>query len=140
MGNLCDHCSQAIPPFASAFMTARAWPVYMRSYMPRPPAQQDLMHAEFEDFARQRQVLQARELEVQHMTRTRNLNGLLDARVTISTSAAVSSHSHKKQQAPRRASSQVASQRSLTPFGAFPSGIEVFYRGAGTPSNRRHFF
>ena len=67
---------------------------------------------------RQRQDLEARELEIQRMTRTRNLNAVRDARVMTATSVAGSRHSRKKEQAPRHASSQIASQRSLTPSGA----------------------
>ena len=42
------------------------------------------------------------------------------------TAASVSGsrRSHKKEEAPRRASSQIVSQRSLTPSGTPPSGIE----------------
>ena len=82
------------------------------------------MQAEFEELARQRQDLEAQELEVQHMTRTRNLNAAREARVTNATSAVGSRHYYKKEQAPRCASSQIASQRSLT-----PSGIEVIGTG-----------
>ena len=63
------------------------------------------------------------------MTRNRNLNAVRDARVTTATSAAGSRHSHKKEQAPRHASSQIASQRSLTPSRAPPLGIEVISTG-----------
>ena len=41
--------------------------------MPRPPAQQAIMQAEFEELARQRQDLEARELEVQHTVNQFNL-------------------------------------------------------------------
>ena len=78
------------------------------------------MQSEFEELASQRQDLEARELEVQRMTRTHNLNAVRDARVATATSVAGSRPSCKKEQAPRRASSQIASQRSQT-----PSGIEV---------------
>ena len=67
------------------------------------------------------------------MTRTHNLNAVRDARVTKATSVAGSRHSRKKEQAPRRASSQIASQRSQTPSGAPPSGIEVI--GTGITQN-----
>ena len=70
--------------------------------MPRPPAQQAFMQAEFDELARQRQDLEDRELEVQHLTRTHNLNAVRDA--------TGSRHSLKKEHAPRRASFQIASQ------------------------------
>ena len=82
--------------------------------MHRPPAQQALMQAEFEELARQGQDLEARELEVQRMTRTRNLNIVREARVTNATSAVGNRPSRKKEQAPRCASSKIASLRSLT--------------------------
>ena len=71
--------SQATPD-ASAFMAPPAWPMYMPSYMPRPPAQKPLKQAEFEEFDRQGQYLEPRELKVQHMTRTHNLNAVRDAK------------------------------------------------------------
>ena len=92
--------SQATP-YASEFMAPPTWPMYVPSYMPRPPAQQALMQAEFEELARQCQDLEVRELEVQRMTRTRNLNAMRDARVTATTSVAGSRHSCNKEQAPR---------------------------------------
>ena len=76
------------------------------------------MQSEFEELASQRQDLEARELELQRMTRTHNFNAVRDARVATATSVAGSRHSRKKEQAPRRASSQIASQRSQTPSGA----------------------
>ena len=82
-------------------MAPPAWPMYMPSYMPRSPAQQALMQAEFEELTRQRQHLEAQELEVPRMTRTSNLNTVRDATVTTATSAAGSRHSHKKEQAPK---------------------------------------
>ena len=91
--------------------------------MSRPPVQQVSMQTEFEELARQRQELEARELEVQQMTRTLNLNAVPDARVMTAASVTGSRHSCAKEQAPlkpRRASSQVASQRSLTPSGSPP--------------------
>ena len=70
-------------PYASAFtfMAPPAWPMYMPSYMPRPPTQQAFMQAEFKELARQR-----RELKVQCMTRPCNLNAVRDARVATATS------------------------------------------------------
>ena len=93
--------------------------MYMPSYMPRP------MQAEFEELARQCQDLVARELEVQHMTRTCNSNAVRAAGATATASVPGSRHSRKKEQAPRPASSQIASKRSQTSSGAPPSGIEA---------------
>ena len=67
------------------------------------------MQAEFEELARQCQDLEARELEVQGMTRTLNLNAVREARVTTAASVAGSRHSHTKEHAPLK----------------LPSGIEV---------------
>ena len=93
--------------------------------MPRPPIQQAFMQAEFEELARQRQDLEARELEGQRMTQTCNLNAVRDAGVVTAASVPCSRHSRKKKQAPGRASSKIASKRSQTPSGAPPSGIKV---------------
>ena len=114
-------------PYASAFTARPAWPMYMPTYMymPRPPPQQAFMQAEFEKLARQRQDLEACELKVQRMNRTRNLNAVRDARVVTATSVAGSRHSLRKEQAPRHATSQIASQRSQAP----PSRIEVISTG-----------
>ena len=118
-------------PYASAFTAHPAWPMYMPSYMymPRPPPQQAFMQAEFEKLARQRQDLEACEIKVQRMTRTHNLNAVRDAGVATATSVAGSRHSLRKEQAPRHAASQIASQRSRTPSGAPPSRIEVISTG-----------
>ena len=59
------------------------------------------------------------------MTRTCNLNAARDARVATAASVLGSRCSRKKEQAPRRASSQISSKRSQTPSGAPPSGIKV---------------
>ena len=87
--------------------------------MPRP------MQAEFEELARQCQDLVAREPDVQRMTRTCNLNAVRAAGVATAVSVPGSRRSRMKEQAPRRASSQIASKRSQTPSGAPPSGILV---------------
>ena len=66
------------------------------------------------------------------MTRTLNLNAVRDAEVTTAASVTGSRHSPNREQAPlkhRRASSQVASQRSRTPSGAPSSGTEVISTG-----------
>ena len=111
-------------PYASAFMAPPAWPLYMFSYMPRPPTQLPFMQAQFEELARQCQDIEARELKVQCMSRTHNLNAVRDARVRSATSVRGSKCTRGKEQAPGHASSQLASQRSQTLSGALP-GIEV---------------
>ena len=67
------------------------------------------MQDEIEEVARQRQDLEARDLDVEQMT---SLNAVRDARVTTAASVAESRHSRSREQAPlkpKRASSQVAS-------------------------------
>ena len=59
------------------------------------------------------------------MTQTCNLNAVRDTAVATAASVPGSRHSRKKEQAPRRASFQIASKRSQTPSGAPPAGIEV---------------
>ena len=59
------------------------------------------------------------------MTRTCNLNVVRDAGVATPASVTGSRHSRYKEQAPRGASSQIASKRSQTPSGAPPLGIEA---------------
>ena len=77
----------------------------MPCHIPRP------MQAESEELAMQHQDLVARELEVQRMTRTCNFNAVRAAGVTTTVSVPGSRHSCKKEQAPRQASSQIASKR-----------------------------
>ena len=81
------------------------------------------MQAQFEELARHRQDIEARELKVQRMSRTHNLNAVRDARVRSATSIRGSKRTHGKEQAPERASSQLPSYRSQTPSGAPTSGI-----------------
>ena len=64
-------------------MAPPAWPMYMPSYMPRPPTQQAFM---LEELARQGQDLEAHELKVQHMARTCNLDDVRDAGVVTAAS------------------------------------------------------
>ena len=65
-----------------------------------------------------------------------------DAGVATAASVTGSRHSRKKEQAPRRASSQIPSKRSQTPSGAPPSGIEASTGIAQTvappPDSRRY--
>ena len=79
------------------------------------------MQAQFEELPRQRQDLEARELEVQLMSRTHNLNAVRDARVRSAASVRGSKHSREKEQLV----SQLASQRSQTASGSPPSWIEL---------------
>ena len=58
------------------------------------------MQAEFEELARQCQDLEARELEVQRMTRTLSLNAVRDATVTTAAYVIGSRHSRIREQAP----------------------------------------
>ena len=104
-------------PYASAFMAPPAWPIYMPSYMPRPPTQPPFMQAQFEELARQRQDLEAPELEVLCMSRTHDLNAVRDARVRLATSV--------------RGSKCIPVAIPAIPnlFGGSPSGIEVISTG-----------
>ena len=52
-------------------MAPPAWPMYM-----------PFMQAQFEELARQHEDIEVRELEVQPMSRTHNLNAVRNARVT----------------------------------------------------------
>ena len=91
--------------------------------MSKPPVQQVSMQAEFEELARQRQDLEARELEVQGMTRTLNLNAVREARVTTAACVAGSRHSRTKEQAPlkpRHASFQDHISKIPDPLGGSP--------------------
>ena len=109
-------------PYASTFMALPAWPIYMPSYMPRLHTQPPFIQAQFEELARQHQDTEARELEVQCMPGTHNLNAVRDARIRSATSVRGSKLTRGKEQGPRRASSQLAPQQSQTPSGAPPSG------------------
>ena len=122
-------CSSQPRPNASAFLAPPVWPMYMLNHMPRPLTQPPFMQAQFEELARQRQDIEARELEVQRMSRTRNLNAVRDARVRSVTSFRGSKCTSGKEQAPGCVVSQLASHRSQTPPGAPPSGIEVISTG-----------
>ena len=112
-------------PYASTFMAPPAWPMYinMPSYVPRSLTQPPFMQAQFEELARQREDIEVRELVVQRMSH--NLNVVRNARVRSATSVRGNKCTHDKEQAPGLAGSQSALQRSQTPSGAPPSGIEV---------------
>ena len=45
--------SSQLKPYTCALMAPPAWPMYMPSYMPRPPTQPPFMQAQFEELARQ---------------------------------------------------------------------------------------
>ena len=96
-------------------MVPPAWPMYMPSYLPGSPAQQTSMQAEREELARQCHDLEARELEVERMTRALILNAVRDAEAKSATPLVESSRSRTQEQAflkmPKCAISQV--QRSL---------------------------
>ena len=86
------------------------------------------MQAEREELARQRHDLEARELEVERITRALNLNAVVDAKAKYAAPVAKNTRTLTQEQAPfkpKRASSQVASQRSLAPTQGRPSGIKV---------------
>ena len=100
-------------------MAPTVWPMYMPSYMPRP------MQAEFGELARQHQDLMVCELKIQRMTQTCSLNAVRAAGATTTASVPGSRRSRKKEQAPRKTSSQIASKTSQTPSGAQPSGIKT---------------
>ena len=91
--------SQAMP-YPSAFMAPPAWPMYMPHYLPRPQAQQSSMQAEREKLARQRHDLEARELEVEWITRALNLNAVIDAKAKSAAPMAESSRTCTQEQAP----------------------------------------
>ena len=85
------------------------------------------MQAEREELARQRHDLMARVLEVERITRALNLNAVRDAEAKSAANVVECSHPLTQEQAtlkPKRASSQVTSQRSLAPTQGH-SGIKV---------------
>ena len=72
--------------------------------------------------------MESRELVVERRTRTLNLDAVRDSKVKAAAPVAGSRHSHTLEQPPlkpKRASSQVASPRSLVPTQGPPSGIKV---------------
>ena len=66
--------SSQLTPYACALVAPPAWPMFMPSYMPRPPTQPPFMQAQFEELARQCQDIEVQDLEVQRMCPTHNLN------------------------------------------------------------------
>ena len=84
-------------PYASAFMAPPAWPMYMPGCMPRPPTQPPFMQAQFEELIRQRQDIEARDLEViSKLYQTHNLNAVRDDRIRSATSVRGSKHTRGK--------------------------------------------
>ena len=63
-------------PYASPFMAPPAWPMYMPSYLPRPLSQPPFLQAQFEDLTRRDQDMEARELEIQRISRSINLKAV----------------------------------------------------------------
>ena len=77
-------------PYASAFMAPPAWP--------RPPTQPPFMQAQFEELIRQRQDIEARDLEViSRLYQTHNLNAVRDDRIRSATSVRGSKHTRGKE-------------------------------------------
>ena len=74
-------------PYASPFVVPPAWPMYMPnvSYMPRPLTQLPFVQAQFEELARRSQDMEARELEIQRMSRSLNLKSVKKARAKPTT-------------------------------------------------------
>ena len=105
-------------PYASPFMAAPAWPMYMPSYMPRPLTQSPFLKAQLEELAMRNQDIGPRELEIQRMSQSLNLKALQNARARPATSARGSKSTRRREQAPESASSQLPSKRSQTPSGA----------------------
>ena len=56
-------------PYASPFMAPPVWPMYMPGDIPRPLTQPPFLQAQFEEFARRNQDMEAQELEIQHMSK-----------------------------------------------------------------------
>ena len=110
-------------------MADPAWPMYMPNYLSMPQAQQSSTQAECEKLAMHRQDLEARELEVERRTRALNLNAVRGAETKSAAPSARSSKTHicHKQAPvmPKRAISQVTSQRSLPLEQGLTSGIKV---------------
>ena len=103
-------------PYVSPIMAPPAWPIYLPSYMPRPLTQLHFLHAHFEELARWNQDMEARELEIQCISRSLNLKAVKNARTRLATSA----RGNK--------STQLASQQSQTPSGLPPQGSKLFLR------------
>ena len=68
--------------------------------------------------------MEARELEVQQMSRSLNLKAVIKSKSKPATSTRGSKSTKRGEQAPESANSQLASQRCQTPSGAPPTGIE----------------
>ena len=110
--------------YASPFVAPPPWPMYMPnvSYMPRPLTQPPFLQAQFEELARRNQDMEACELEIQRMSRSLNLKAVKKARAKPTMPRG--SRDKRGEQTPVNVSTQLAPQRSQTPSGAPPSGIE----------------
>ena len=107
-------------------MADPAWPMYMPNNLSMPEAQQSSTQAEREKLAMQRQDLEAKELKVERRTRALNLNAVRDAETKSAARSSKTHISHKQAPVmPKRASSQVTSQRSLPLEQGLPSEIKV---------------
>ena len=76
--------------------------------------------------------MEARELEIEHISRSLNLKAVRNARSRPAISRG--GKSKRREQAPESASSHLASQRSQTPLGAPSSGIEGVSQTVAPPT------
>ena len=77
--------------------------------------------------------MEARELEIQRMSRSLNLKAVKKARAKPTTPRG--SRDKRGEQTPVSVSSQLAPQRSQTPLGAPPSGIEEVSQTVAPPTS-----
>ena len=107
-------------PYPSPFVAPTPWPMYMPnvSYMPRPVTRPPFLQAQFEELARRNQDMEARELDIQRMSRSLNLKAVKKA--TAKPTTPRGSRDKRGEQTPVSASSQLAPQRSQTASGAPP--------------------
>ena len=111
-------------PYASPFVAPPPWSMFMPnvSYMPWPVTRPPFLQAHFEELARRNQDMEACELEIQRMSRSLNLKAVKKARAKPTMPRG--SRDKRRVQTPVSVSTQLAPQRSHTPSGAPPSGIE----------------
>ena len=95
-------------------MPPPAWPMYMPGYLPRPVTHSPFLKAQFEELARRDQEMVVRELEVQCMSRSLNLEAVRKTKFKPATST--------------RGNSQLASRRSP------PTGIEEVSQTVAPPT------
>ena len=120
-------------PYASPFVAPPPWPMYMPSvsYMPRPVTQPPFLQAQFEELARRNQDMEARELEIQRMSRSLNLKAVKKARAKPTMPRG--RRDKRGEQTPVSVSTKLAPQRSQTPSGAPPSGTEEVSQTVAPP-------